>query len=293
MKEIKYIDRRTNKPVSEKPPGEKLLRFLYHSPLGRLPLEVLVKRKLLSSIYGRMMDRTNSRKRIAPFIEQYNINMDEALKSVEEFTSFNDFFYRKLKPGSRVMDDGLVSPADGKIIAFENIEAVGDFFVKGHQFTLEEFLQDEELAEKYRKGSMYIVRLAPDDYHRFHFPYDGQISAPVRLPGKYYSVSPYALVSNFTKVFCGNEREYAILSTKDKGDVLLSPVGATMVGSIIETYEVDAQIKKGDEMGYFAFGGSSVVVLVEEGKIEIDTDILKNTREGMETSVLMGERIGR
>ncbi|MCB0836592.1 MAG: phosphatidylserine decarboxylase [Bacteroidetes bacterium] len=292
MKEIKYIDRKTNQPVIEKPPGERFLRFLYHHPLGRLPLELLVRRRLLSSIYGRMMSRNRSIKRIQPFVDQYDIDMDEAIKPIDEFNSFNDFFYRELKPDIRDMDEGFVSPADGKIIAFEHIDAVGDFFVKGHQFTLEEFLQDKELAEKYQTGSMFIVRLAPNDYHRFHFPYGGHISEPTRISGRYYSVSPYALFKNFTKVFCGNEREYAILSTKDIGDVLLAPVGATMVGTIIETYEPDSEINKGDEMGYFAFGGSSMVILIEKGKIEIDEDLLRNTRNGMETSIRMGERIG-
>lgn len=292
MKSIEFIDRTTGKIVQENPPGEGFLKFLYHNPLGQLPLHLLIKRKLVSSIYGNMMDKPKSRKKIAPFVETYKIDMTEAVKAVDEFTSFNDFFYRKLKPSARPLQEGIVSPADGKIIAFENISAVRNFYVKGLEFTLEAFLQDKELAKKYEGAALFIIRLAPNDYHRFHFPYDGIPTTAHPISGSYYSVSPYATTVNFAKVFCENKREYTILKTQDKGDILLSPVGATMVGSILETYTPNANIKKGDEMGYFAFGGSSILMLVEKGKISIDADLLHNTQKGMETFIKLGERIG-
>jgi len=113
-----------------------------------------------------------------------------------------------------------------------------------------------------------------------------------KIKGDYFSVSPYALASNFTKVFCENKREYCILSTKEKGNIILAPVGATMVGSIIETYQANSEVKKGDEMGYFAFGGSTVVILIDSNKITIDKDIIENTKNKIETFVKMGEKIG-
>ena len=292
MQVIKYIDRKTNKIIQENPPGESFLKFLYHNPLGKLPLNMLVKRKFLSSFYGRLMSKSNSRKKIQPFVEGYHVNMDESLKSVAEFVSFNDFFYRKLKPEARKIENGLVSPADGKILAFENVSDLRNFFVKGNAFTLKDFLNSKQLAHKYENASLIIVRLAPNDYHRFHFPFDGIASVPYKISGKYFSVSPYAITQNFAKVFCENKREYTILTCEDKGDILISPVGATMVGSIIETYESGSNVKKGDEMGYFAFGGSSILMLIDKDKISIDKDILENTANGMETSILMGEKIG-
>ena len=293
MKSIKYIDRVSGDMIVERPPGEVGLRFLYHNPLGQIPLHLLVKRKFVSAFYGKLMDRAGSRKKIQAFVERFDINMGEVLKSKDEFCSFNDFFCRQLKPGARDIQDGFVSPADGKIIAFENIGEVNEFFVKGSRFTLKEFLRDEGLAEKYKDASMLLIRLAPNDYHRFHFPYSGRVSEPYKIHGKYFSVSPYAVNKNFAKVFCENKREYSILATKDKGDVLVSPVGATMVGAIIESYEPNTDVQKGDEMGYFAFGGSSVLLLIDQDKITIDNDILANTGEGFETSIRMGERIGK
>lgn len=293
MKEITFVDRTSNQLISEKPPGEGFLKFLYHHPFGQLPLELVVKRKLLSQIYGRMMHAASSKKQIRSFVQDYQIDMNEAIKSVDEYDSFNDFFIRKLKTSARPIAEGLTSPADGKLIAFNNISEVGDFFVKGQKFDLIDFLQDKALADKYQNAAMMVVRLAPNDYHRFHFPYSGNASPPTQISGSYYSVSPHALLKNFAKVFCENKREYALLSTPEKGDIIISPVGATMVGTIIETYPFGQKVQKGSEMGYFAFGGSSILLLLEEGKFEIDADLLQNTKDGRETAVKMGEQIGQ
>jgi phosphatidylserine decarboxylase len=290
MQKIEYVDRKTGEMIRETPPGEGALKFLYHNPLGKLPLHWLVKRKFISAWYGRKMSKPGSRKGIAEFVNKFNINMNEAEKSIDQFASFNDFFYRKLKPEARKIEQGVVSPADGKIIAFEKVSDLRNFYVKGSEFTLEKFLKDSALAEKYSNASLIIVRLAPNDYHRFHFPYDGKVSACKQIKGFYYSVSPYALCEGFTRVFCENKREYCTLNTPDKGDILLCPVGATMVGSIIETYQPDSQVQKGDEMGYFAFGGSSFVILIDSDKLTIDADILENSRKGIETSIEMGQK---
>jgi phosphatidylserine decarboxylase len=292
LKNIQFIDRKTGKLITEKPPGEGFLKFLYYNPLGELALNFLVKRKLLSVLYGKMMDSSKSVKRIEPFVNQLAIDMTEAEKSIKDFTSFNDFFYRKLKTTSRPIEGGLISPADAKVIAFENIENLGDFYVKGQKFTLSTFLQNEELAKKHKDSALLIFRLAPNNYHRFHFPYSGKASQSTKIKGYYLSVSPYALTPNFTRVFCENKREYTLLTTENKGEIILSPVGATMVGTIIGTYTPNSIINKGDEMGYFSFGGSSVVMLIEKGYFKIDSDILENSKNKMETAVKMGEQIG-
>lgn len=290
--EIKFIDRKTGEIITETPPGENLLKFLYDNPFGETALLPIARRKFISEIYGRKMNKSSSTKRIQGFVDQLSIDMTESLRPISDFTSFNDFFYRKLKPEARPIENGFVSPGDGKLLAFENVADVHNFFVKGRKFTLPEFLNSKELAQKYQNSSLFILRLAPNDYHRFHFPYNGVVSNITPIKGYYYSVSPYALASNFTKVFCENKREYCILSSQDKGDILIAPVGATMVGTIIETYTPDQKIQKGDEMGYFAFGGSTVVLLVDKDKITIDADLLENTKNKIETAVKMGERIG-
>ena len=291
--QIKFIDRKTGDIVSESPPAEGLLKFLYDNPFGKTAILTIAKRKFISETYGKRMDRPSSTKKIQAFINKLKIDIGESEKSISEFTSFNDFFYRKLKQGARPIETGFVSPGDGKLLAFENIADIRNFFVKGRKFTIAEFLNNKTLAEKYKNSSLFILRLAPNDYHRFHFPCDGQASEVTKIKGNYYSVSPYALANNFTKVFCKNKREYCILNSKEKGEIIIAPVGATMVGSIIETYTPNKKIKKGDEMGYFKFGGSTVVLIIDKDKIKIDSDILDNTKKHIETFVKMGEKIGQ
>ncbi len=290
---IKFKDRKTGDLISESPPAEGLLKLLYDNPFGKTAILPIAKRKFISEIYGRRMNRPSSVKKIQAFVKLLNIDMNESEKSIPEFSSFNDFFYRKLKPSARPIETGFVSPGDGKLLAFEDIADIHNFFVKGRKFTLPEFLNNKILAQKHSNASMFILRLAPNDYHRFHFPYDGIPSDITKIKGNYYSVSPYALARNFTKVFCKNKREYCILHSKEKGDIIIAPVGATMVGSIIETFVPNKKVKKGVEMGYFTFGGSTIVLVVDKDKIKIDPDILENTKNRIETFVKMGEKIGQ
>lgn len=291
---IKYIERKTGEIKIEKVPGEKYLKFLYYNPLGELPLNLVVKKKFLTEYYGKQMDKPESVKKIPSFIEAADINISEAKKKVEEFSSFNDFFYRELKDGARPIDfsqDVLTSPADGKILVFEDLEKEKEFYIKGDRFTLEEFFANKELAEKYRDGVFMIIRLAPIDYHRFHFPTDGVISQSRLVDGVYYSVSTHAIKKNF-RILCENKREYSILKTERFGDIAMFEVGATMVGGIKQTYSPDTTVKKGEEKGYFYFGGSTCVLIFEKGKVHIDRDLVENSKKGIETKVYMGEKIG-
>ncbi len=291
--DIEFIDRRTGKMIKESPPGEKLLQFLYNHRLGKMSLELLIKRKVVSSLYGRYMDSRYSARKIASFVEDLGIDMTESKRDIEEFKTFNDFFYRRLKVGARPIGEGIVSPGDGKILAFQDASQVNSFYIKGKEFSLTEFLASTSYASTFNPGPMIILRLAPNDYHRYHFPYSGQASAPIKLKGPLYSVSPYALIQNFTKVFTENKREITDLQTASKGKILIIPVGATMVGSILQTYTSDSYVHKGDEMGYFAFGGSTIVLLFEKNRVIIDQDLLENTSKGWETGVKMGETIAR
>ena len=287
---IQYYERESRQLKTEKVAGEKWLVWLYYNPIGEATLWALAKRKLVSSIYGNMMDRTSSAKKIHPFIEDFDIDMSVARE--KEFNNFNDFFTRKLKDDARPVDTGstsVVSPADGKILAYADISN-SDFIIKGYRFDVSSFLDNADLAQKYHDGTLIIIRLAPMDYHRFHFPVSGNISPNKKIDGDYYSVNPFALRKK-AKIFCLNKREYTILSNPLFGDVIMAEVGATMVGSIEQTFK-GSSVNKGEEKGYFKFGGSTVVLLFEKSKIHIDEDLLITTAKGYETIVKMGERIG-
>lgn len=289
---IKYINRKDGKTIEEITPGKAFLDFLYFHPLGKLPLHLLVKRKFLSALYGFLMNTSYSKKFIADFIKSNRIDMSEAQKRQAEYLSFNDFFYRKLKEGSRKPEEGVISPADGKILAFSDISDVHEFFIKGRKFTLAEFFRNDEIVCRYQNGSMAIIRLAPADYHRFHFPVSGKVTKSTKIKGSYLSVSPLAMQKSL-EIFLENKREYCSIFSKKYGEVVYAEIGATMVGSIIQTYTPESIVKKGAEKGYFAFGGSSLLLLFKEGKITFSDDLLRNTKLGMETSVKVGESIGK
>jgi len=295
MKKIEYIHRKTGKIEQEMVPGEKWLQWLYHNPIGKLALHGIVKRKALTHWYGKKMDNPASKSRIPGFVNHLKIDMSEALAPVEAFNTFNDFFIRRLKSSARPINpspDSLVSPADGKLMAFHDITQLSTFFAKGQAFSIEHFLQDPLLSRKYRGGTLAIIRLAPVDYHRFHFPADGQISRSTTINGAYYSVSPYAVKKRMS-IYWENKREYSVLKTATAGDVLMCEVGATMVGAIVQSYTPETGVKKGEEKGWFKFGGSTVVLLLEKGKARVDQDIIENTANGYETSIRMGEQLAR
>lgn len=286
---IEYINRANGELNIEKVPGEYWLNWLYNNPVGELSLDAFVKRKALSEWYGNRMDSPKSADKIAGFVKDYNINLSEAKK--QTFTSFNDFFYRKLKPDARPINSDsnvIISPADGKILAYENISNQ-DFIVKGYTFNLLTYLQDVSLYNIFKDGTLIIVRLCPADYHRFHFPVSGIIAFDNQIEGDLYSVSPIALRKKI-ELICMNKREYVLLHNEQLRNVLISEVGATMVGSIIQTY-ADNRVEKGAEKGYFKFGGSTVILLFEKGRIIVDKDLLENTKKGLETTVHMGKQI--
>ncbi|MDD4149781.1 MAG: phosphatidylserine decarboxylase [Bacteroidales bacterium] len=287
---IQYYDRESGLLETEKVAAEKYLVWLYNNPVGEATLWALVKRKVVSSIYGNMMDRPSSTKKIQDFVEDFDIDMSSVQK--QEFNSFNDFFTRELKNNARPVDTTstiAVSPADGKLLAYPDISN-NDFIIKGYRFDILSFLNNADLAKNYLDGSLVIIRLAPSDYHRFHFPVSGKVSPITQIDGDYYSVNPLAL-RKIIEIFCLNKREFVIISNPLFGDVVMAEVGATMVGSIMQTYTEDYVIK-GEEKGYFKFGGSTIVLLFEKNKIRIDDDLLINTQKAYETSIKKGERIG-
>jgi len=293
MEYIKYKERDTCNIITEQIPGERMLKWLYGSLVGKASLNILVKRKVFSALSGRFMNTRLSKGQIKKFIKKNHIDLSIYSESnVKSFKHFNDFFYRKIKKEQRPIQSQIVSPADGKILAFSNINKVDSFFVKGSEFSLDSFVKNKVIAEKYADGAMAIVRLAPTDYHRYHFPASGVISKTDLVKGKYFSVSPLALKKSL-EIFCQNQRTKSVLETEEYGDILMSEVGATMVGSIIQTYKNNSFVEKGSEKGYFAFGGSTVCLFFEKGKIRFDDDILENTSKGYETSIRMGENIAQ
>ena len=288
---ITFYNRVTGQVETEAVYGEGFLRFTYESPLGALPMHALVKRAAFSRWYGSRMDAPASRAKIAPFLATYGLDVSEFADAPESFRTFNEFFYRKLKPQARPIapgDDVITFPADGRHLVLPDIASCTDFFIKGTRFDLPALLRDASLSECFAHGSMLISRLCPVDYHRFHFPCAGTPGAARLINGPLYSVSPIALRSR-ASIHWENKREITVLRTPTLGDVLLLEVGATCVGSIVQTYAPGTAVEKGAEKGYFRFGGSCFITIFEPGKIQFSDDLVEQSKAGREVYARMGD----
>lgn len=292
---IRYRHRQTGRIEEETVYGENSLRWIYGNPLGRLTLSLAVKRIWFSRLYGWLMNRPSSRKKIIPFIRKYQIDTDEMVQSPDDFSHFNAFFYRRLQSSARPVDpapESIVFPADGRHLVFPDLSAVDRVFVKGQSFALSSLLNSDQEAQRYARGSLILSRLCPVDYHRFHFPCSGRVGQPRTIPGFLFSVNPFALRQNLS-IFSLNQRIIVPLETDQLGQVLMIPVGATCVGGIHFSFQPGQQVAKGDEAGYFSFGGSSIILLFEPGQLNLARDLCQNSTDGLETYARMGEALGQ
>lgn len=291
---IQIYNRNTKSYETELVAGKKYIEWTYESPIGKGITELIAKRKIFSKLYGKYCDTKLSSKKIPAFVDEFNIDMNLAKKDIKDFTSFNDFFTRELISEARPITndpDILISPGDGRLTAYENIDLDNIVQIKGLTYSLRELIKDDSIASKYENGTCIILRLCPTDYHRFHFVDSGTIGPNHAIKGSYYSVNPIAL-KNIPKLFCENKREWSILRSDNFGDVLTIEVGATCVGSIIQTYSPNSKVNRGDEKGYFKFGGSTTILFLKKGVAKIDEDIIHQTKLGFECAVKLGEHIG-
>lgn len=295
MDDIVYFDRYRNTTCVEKVYGDKALRWTYGTLAGRVSLNLLVKRAIFSHWYGWRMDQPKTRQKIRPFIQQYELDANEFLRDVDEFASFNEFFFRELKPESRPIDADpatAVFPADGRHLCVPDISKSDGLFVKGEMFSLHTLLKNGALADRYAKGSLLLSRLCPVDYHRFHFPVAGTPGPARLINGPLYSVNPIALCQNI-HILATNKRSITELETPSFGKVLLLEIGATCVGSICQTYAAGKPVSKGGEKGYFRFGGSSTITIFEPGRIRFDEDLVQNSKQHRELYARIGDHMGR
>ena len=291
---IEFFNRRTGRIETEQVFGEGWLRFAYENPVGRLSVWLIARRAIFSKWFGHRMSKPESALRVLPFITRYNLDVDEFAKSPFDYKTFNDFFYRALKPGVRPIaggEDVAVLPADGRHLVFPDVEASEGYYVKGAKFTVRELLDDEELATRFAGGAMVISRLCPVDYHRFHFPVAGVPRESRLVQGWLYSVSPIALRRRI-RYLVENKREVTVIEGSPFGPVAMIEVGATNVGSIRQGFVPGRPVAKGEEKGLFAFGGSCVITLFARGSVRFDDDLVSQSREQRETYARMGERLG-
>ena len=291
---IEYYNRATGQLEAEQVYGEGFLRWAYGNPLGRLSVALAVKRLWFSRWYGRRMDQPKSRAKIQPFLDTYRVDPAEFADPVASFGTFNEFFYRRLRPEARPIDpssDSAVFPADGRHLVVKNIDRAGQFYIKGQSFDRVRFIGDAALAENFKGGTLLISRLCPVDYHRYHFPVAGEAGPVEILPGSLRSVSPLALRRNLS-ILWENRRARTVVESREFGKVLVMEIGATCVGGMHPSYQ-PGPVEKGSEKGYFSFGGSCVATIYQKDAIEPDADLLEQAAQGREVYARMGERCGR
>jgi phosphatidylserine decarboxylase len=291
---IRYYHRYKKSMETEQVYGEGWLRFAYENPVGRGLVWLLARRRLFSAYYGWRMNRRYSAQQVIPFIVKYDLDVDEFARSAFDFKTFNEFFWRGLKPEARpIAGDERVAvlPADGRHLAFPDVDAAEGFYVKGAKFTLGELFGDQALADKFAGGAMLISRLCPVDYHRFHFPVAGVPGEPRLINGWLYSVSPVALRKNI-RYLVENKRVVTLVESPGFGTVAMIEVGATNVGSIKQTHVAGRPVAKGEEKGLFKFGGSCVITVFQRDRIKFDADFVKQSAECIETYARMGDRLG-
>jgi phosphatidylserine decarboxylase len=292
---IRYFDRYDQTTKVEKIYGERWLRFAYENPAGRFAVWLLFRRAFLSRFYGRRMNRPESAIPIIKFIGDYEIDAQEFAKSPFDFRTFNEFFHRALKPEARPIAPGsniAVFPADGRHLAFPDVDRAEGFYVKGAKFTIEDLLGDAELSNRLSGGSMLISRLCPSDYHRFHFPVAGIPSEARLVGGSLFSVSPIALRRSILYLI-RNKRFVTKVESALFGTVAMVEVGATHVGSIVQGFVPGRPVLKGEEKGFFAFGGSCVITLFGRSRIVFDADIVNQSASCLETYARTGDRLGQ
>lgn len=289
---VRYRDRESGALLTERVFSERELRFFYGGRVGRFLTRFVFSRGPFNTLYGRRQRSRRSKGKIKAFVDRLGIDASEAARHLSDYESLDDFFCRTLRGGARPLDpdpDALLSPTDGRILVFPDLPAGALLTVKSSTVALSQLLVDPDLAARYAGGSAVILRLAPADYHRFHFPADGIASASQTHGSRLHSVHPIALAAGAPSF--RNKRAISTLATERFGQLCIVEVGAMVVGTIVQTY-VPGPVTRGQEKGTFRFGGSTVVLLAEPGRLRFDPDLIEASAKGLETYVKVGTRLG-
>jgi phosphatidylserine decarboxylase len=300
LSQIQYFNRKNNALETEKVYGDLMIKLLYNSVPGKA-LAPIFANKFLSKIYGTIQNSHLTQLKVPKFVENFNIDLEEYKPGSLEvenqalsYKNFNEFFIREFREGKReiVADKNLLAaPAEARYFGYDKITPDLTVPVKGKFLTAQGILQNEKWGDTFNNGPLMIARLCPVDYHRYHYPDDGQTLDHYSIHGQFHSVNPLALKSR-GDILIANERRVAILETQNFGKLAYVEVGAAMVGKIVQSYPETQSFQKGDEKGYFLFGGSTVILMGEEGRWRPSEDMLENTKKGIETYIKLGDTVG-
>lgn len=283
-----YISRERNSKDNIITQSGKSLDFFYCTFIGRILLRIIIS-KPISNLGALYMNSRFSKIKINRFIDKNDINTFEY--DDKKYKSYNDFFIRKVISCKRPImsnKNTLISPCDGKLLAY-TINNDLTLKIKDSYYSVDTLI-NESIMEEYKDGVALVFRLSTDNYHRYCYIDSGTKGKNYHIKGVFHTVQPISLKKyNFFKT---NSREYTILNTYNFDKVIQVEIGALMVGRIKNNHE-EYEYKKGEEKGYFEFGGSTIVLLFKKGIITLDKDIIENSKENIETIVKYGEKIGK
>ena len=265
-----------------------ILRFLYNTVPGRMVLKIITS-PTISKIGGAYMDCRVSKIHIKGFIKNNNIDRTQYEKA--KYECFNDCFTRKIKKEMRPInmeENAFIAPCDGRLSAY-HISENSDFYIKKSYYSVDDLIKNSKKDPDFNGGVCLVFRLCVDDYHRYGYVDDGKIVENNYVPGVLHTVRPIAL--NRYPVFVQNSREYSVIETNNFGTIAQIEVGALMIGKI-KNHQKSGLVKKGREKGMFLYGGSTIVVLLEKDKVDIDEKYFRNTANDIETKVKFGSTIG-
>lgn len=292
--EIEVIDRATKTPFEERVYGGFWVRLIYTSSFGRWLAPRIARWPLISKLYGLWQRQRLTRGKIAPFVERFGIDEGEFLKPLEAFQSFNDFFVRELRPQARPISStprAAIIPADGRYKFFEGIGPEIALFVKGNELFLGDLLSGFANVRDYLGGTLILGRLCPLDCHRFYSPSRAQIGSPHTFEGLLYSVNPLATSQNGA-ILARNRKTILSLNSEDFGQFLLIAIGATCVGTVHLTYPRGSFVERGQELGYYSFGGSALIALFRPGTLQLAGDLQRLSAQPREIYCKIGQDLG-
>lgn len=298
--EINFYNRLTGKIEQEKVYGDKMVEWLYQSTSGKA-LSHLICLPPISKLYGALQDTAWSKGKIQPFIKAYNIKMEDYLPEVSDsdvpYRNFNEFFIRRFKPGKRTFtaeSDQMAAFSEARYYGYSSVHDDELIPVKGVYLKPKELIANTKWQDIFHDGPLLLARLCPVDYHRFHYPDDGMILDDYRVSGLLHSVNPTALKTK-QDILITNERHVSIVETKNFGKLAYIEVGAICVGKIVQSKPLTkgSTFARGEEKGYFLFGGSTVIVIGEKGKWNPSEDILEYTKKGLETYLHLGMSVAK
>ena len=268
---------------------DQVLDKMYRHAAGRMLLKPLVV-PAVSKFCGKCLDSGISRIWIRGFIRRHSIDLAEYEETC--YACFNDFFKRKICPNRRVVcmyPQAFTSPCDGRLCVYK-IDDSCKFSVKGTAYTVQSLLRNAKLAGRFTGGYVRVFRLCVEDYHRYIYTDQARVSKFVHIPGVFHTVKPAAYQN--IPVYKENTREYCLLRTAHFGTILQMEVGALLVGKI-ENHPHTESVCRGQEKGNFAYGGSTIILLSQKGKVCPAGDILRHSAAGIETRVRLGEQVGK